>query len=376
MASFLYFDEAERKLNAKLLTELDKVHKSITLDDDDTASNVAILETLLDDITKQMAWIDPLFREVFNRLVYTGSYYEGLRTKSADEFDINLVLDLPFQKCDVSVVGGPPGYVGYKVSPAAIHRLRREGGEQLHGWMDSENRLLPDKVKSWLQSVFDRALRSFNPSRSSSLVAQIRPSQSGPAKTFHIILKDGCNIDVDLVPVIEFKHPDWPEGTQRKHWMTRIPKTDCNWFLIPKPPRSNSYLWRLHFPNMEKRLIEDFGCVKPIIRLLKITRDSYKWNLSSYALKTFVMHEVLIYDDKYYWHPGNQGMLFVKLLDRLGQALARQGPAIPSIFHPDVDVVRDADRATRDNISGAIKRIVSKLRYSPEQCRSVLMPGL
>ncbi|XP_042143024.1 cyclic GMP-AMP synthase [Ixodes scapularis] len=330
MASFLYFDEAERKLNAKLLTELDKVHKSITLDDDDTASNVAILETLLDDITKQMAWIDPLFREVFNRLVYTGSYYEGLRTKSADEFDINLVLDLPFQKCDVSVVGGPADYVGYKVSPAAIHRLRREGGEQLHAWMDSENRLLPDKVKSWLQSVFDRALRSFNPSRSSSLVAQIRPSQSGPAKTFHIILKDGCNIDVDLVPVIEFKHPDWPEGTQRKHWMTRIPKTDCNWFLIPKPPRSNSYLWRLHFPNMEKRLIEDFGCVKPIIRLLKTTRDSYKWNLSSYALKTFVMHEVLIYDDKYYWHPGNQGMLFVKNIS-----------AVLCICRPSLDAATD-----------------------------------
>uniref|UniRef100_A0A0K8RJ13 Putative secreted protein n=1 Tax=Ixodes ricinus TaxID=34613 RepID=A0A0K8RJ13_IXORI len=69
MASFLYFDEAERKLNAKLLPQLDKIHKLIKLDDDDTASNVAILETLLDDITKQMARTDPLFREVFNRLV-------------------------------------------------------------------------------------------------------------------------------------------------------------------------------------------------------------------------------------------------------------------------------------------------------------------
>lgn len=42
-------------------------------------------------------------------------------------------------------------------------------------------------------------------------------------------------------------------------------------------------------------------------------RDSYKWNLSSYSLKTFVMSQLVENYDAQYWHPDNQGMLFVRV---------------------------------------------------------------
>ncbi|KAG0418829.1 hypothetical protein HPB47_004555 [Ixodes persulcatus] len=134
-----------------------------------------------------------------------------------------------------------------------------------------------------------------------------------------------------------------------------------------------SHLWRLHFPNMEKRLIEDYGCVKPIIRLLKATRDSYMWNLSSYSLKTFVMSQVVANYDSRYWHPDNQGMLFVRVLDFLGHILAQPGPAISFLFHPEVDLTERVTRETRDNISCRIKRIVRKLRLSPDQCYELVL---
>ncbi|CAN7938627.1 unnamed protein product, partial [Ixodes hexagonus] len=316
MASSLLLDDAEKVLNAKLKPHLHSIHASLKLDNDATTANVAILKTLLDGICEMMKRKDPLFRLLFNRRTYTGSFYDGLRIKRADEFDINLVLDLPFRDEEVTVLQGRPGHVGYEVSPAAVNRLRQKRGTEapLLQWMDSQHRLLPDRVKRWLQSVVDRTLQYYHaPEARCRAVAEIRSSESGPAKTFHIILKDGRKIDVDLVPVIEFRHPSWPDGIEEKEWMSSIPKEDHNWLLVPKPRKEEPHLWRLHFPNMEKRLITDFGCVKPIIRLLKTTRDSYNWNLSSYALKTFVMSQLLENYNEQYWHPRNEGILFVRV---------------------------------------------------------------
>ncbi|KAM7294521.1 cyclic GMP-AMP synthase isoform X1 [Ixodes scapularis] len=378
MVFFPSFDDAERNLNAMLKPQLHKVHTSLKLNSEVTATNVDILNTLLYDIRIKIKLEDPLFRRLFKRLEYTGSYYDGLRTKMADEFDINLVLDLPFRKDEFTVLDGCPGYVGYGVNPAAKDRLIREEDTKwvqlLLKWMDGENRLLPDKVKRWLQSAFDRVLRTYViPSGSCSAVDKILSSQHGPAITLHIKLKDGITINVDLVPVVEFCDPSWPKSIQKKDWMAKMLPKDCNWFLIPKAPEQKSHLWRLHFPNMEKRLIEDYGCVKPIIRLLKATRDSHMWNLSSYSLKTFVMSLVVANHDSRYWHSDNQGMLFVRVLDFLAHVLAQPGPAISFLFHPELDLTERVTRETRDNISCRIKRIVRKLWLSPDQCYELVL---
>ncbi|KAM7294526.1 cyclic GMP-AMP synthase isoform X1 [Ixodes scapularis] len=103
MVFFPSFDDAERNLNAMLKPQLHKVHTSLKLNSEVTATNVDILNTLLYDIRIKIKLEDPLFRRLFKRLEYTGSYYDGLRTKMADEFDINLVLDLPFRKDEFTV---------------------------------------------------------------------------------------------------------------------------------------------------------------------------------------------------------------------------------------------------------------------------------
>ncbi|KAG0436178.1 hypothetical protein HPB47_018094, partial [Ixodes persulcatus] len=131
-------------------------------------------------------------------LEYTGSFYEGLRIKKADEFDINLVLNLPFEKDEFTVSDGCPGHVGYEVGEAAVDRLHREGDAKwvslLEKLMDG-GRLVPDRI---------------------------RLRQHGPAVTLYIKLKDGNQIDVDLVPAIEFHHPSWPTGVQKKGWMANM----------------------------------------------------------------------------------------------------------------------------------------------------------
>jgi len=39
-----------------------------------------------------------LFKSCYETTYYTGSYYESLRITSPEEYDLNLVLNLPFNK--------------------------------------------------------------------------------------------------------------------------------------------------------------------------------------------------------------------------------------------------------------------------------------
>ncbi|CAN7939234.1 unnamed protein product [Ixodes hexagonus] len=376
MGLLLPFDDAERVLNTRLKPHLNSIHVRIKKDNEVTTRNVDILNNLLEHFCKQMKLNDPLFKLLFKRFVYTGSYYDGLRTKCADEFDINLVLVLPLHKGEFTytVFTLPKAYAASRYHHHHLDLFSSTSCQCARAnRCFHQNRFVPDRVKRWLQSVVARTLLTYVPSESCAAVAKIRPKESGPATTFLIDLIDGSQIDVDLVPVIEFRYPDWPDGIKKAGWMTKISAEHCNWFLIPKQPKAYPHLWRLHFPNMEKKLIEDYGCIKPIIRLLKTLRDAYKWNLSSYSLKTFVMNELVANDDRDYWDQDNQGMLFVRVLGRLGLALKQPGLGIPFLFHPEVDVTEKVKRETRDNIGNAIERIVRKLRESPDKCIELIL---
>lgn len=45
---------------------------------------------------------------------------------------------------------------------------------------------------------------------------QVKLLKSGPALTLHITRSRGVTIDVDLVPVVEFQAPKWPNSPVRQ----------------------------------------------------------------------------------------------------------------------------------------------------------------
>ncbi|KAG0444188.1 hypothetical protein HPB47_014068 [Ixodes persulcatus] len=147
------------------------------------------------------------------------------------------------------VSDGCPGHVGYEVGEAAVDRLHREGDAKwvslLEKLMDG-GRLVPDRVTEWLELVLDRVLRTYVvPSGPCSAMEEIRLRQHGPAVTLYIKLKDGNQIDVDLVPVIEFRHPSWPTGVQKKGWMANmLPEVlDCLGHVLAQPGPAISFLF-------------------------------------------------------------------------------------------------------------------------------------
>lgn len=346
---------------------LDLVHKALSKDSDITERNKSILKDLLEGLCKEMT-NDRLFALIFNRLYYTGSSYEGLRIRQADEFDINLVMKLPVQEDDFKLVAERPGHVSYTLTTVCKERLQEtmKGPEMqsLFGLFSKDCKFHPLLWQKWLQSVMDKALGAYTPPNG----VELKVRQSGPARTLLVHLSDGGRIDIDLVPVLEHNFKCLPANVPRHKWFEEVlNEDDKKWFMVPKPPKDDDTLWRIHFPDAEKKLIKDLGCIKPTIRLIKALRDKHKWPLSSYSIKTVVMHHRLEKRDKLYWQNEHQWTVLLQVLEKLRAVLDPSGPGICSLLDKNVSLIPDMTEATRTNIAQRLQRIGNSLTNNPEK---------
>lgn len=337
---------------------------------------IRILEDTIGLFIDKMKSVSKLFSFVFNRLYYTGSYYEGLRVKKATEFDINLVLNFPKNmELEIRTTESPPSFCVCKL------KTKQEKLSTASDWVKikeilkeffNDNYLMPDKIKNWLQGIIDSTLNSFVPPDN---VREIKKSRSGPALTIYIITRNGIQLDVDLVPVLEFKHPDWPPGAD-KTFLNVIPKFPNDkkfWFIVPKQPpsdlcRSNhcvSYQWRIHFPEIEKHLIHNKGCLKPIIKLLKLLKENQNWSiLASYYLKTVVMWAV-IKQREIDWKETNMDIIFIKMLKDLKKNVKDSN--LPYLFNPKYNLLYNIEPSHAQNIEGRLNRIIRDIENDPQK---------
>ncbi|XP_065287292.1 cyclic GMP-AMP synthase-like receptor isoform X4 [Dermacentor albipictus] len=293
---------------------MQRLHKALSKDNNITERNKSILNKLLKDLCEEMKKENRLFALIFNRLYYTGSSYEGLRIRQADEFDINLVMKLPVEEDDFKLVAETPGHVSYTLTRVCYERLLETmKGPEIKSFCDvfsNDLKFQPLLWQQWLQSVMDKAREAYRlqHEKEDSEYFELTVRQSGPAWTLLVHLSDGSQIDIDLVPVLEHDFNCLPANVPRQKWFEELleKQNDKKWFMVPKPPKDNQNLWRIHFPNAEKKLIKHLGCIKPTIRFLKALRDKQKWPLSSYSIKTVVMHHRLENRENVYWQNEHQ----------------------------------------------------------------------
>ncbi|XP_050030595.1 cyclic GMP-AMP synthase-like receptor isoform X2 [Dermacentor andersoni] len=352
---------------------MQRLHEALSKDNNITERNKSILNKVLKNLCEEMKE-DRLFALIFKRLYYTGSSYEGLRIRQADEFDINLVMKLPVQEDDFKLVAETPGHVSYTLTTICEERLREtmKGPEinSLYQLFSEDLKFQPLLWQVWLQSVMDKALVAYKLQHGNddSEHFELTVRQSGPARTLLVHLRDGSQIDIDLVPVLEHDFNCLPTNVPRQKWFKGLLKeNDKKWFMVPKPPKDNQHLWRIHFPDAEKKLIKDLGCIKPTIRLLKALRDKHKWPLSSYSIKTVVMHHRLENRERVYWQNDHQWTVLLDVLKRLHAMLRPSGPGICSLFDNNVSLIQDMADDTRTNIAQRLLRISNSLANNPEK---------
>lgn len=356
---------------------LQDIHIALSKDTHITERNKQILSQVLDGLRAEMMK-DPLFAEIFKRFSYTGSSYEGLRIRRADEFDINLIMELPVHKGKFEIFAERPGYVSYKITADCKKYLKDNVGKpELHALsrlFDEDLKLHPKLWREWFQSVVDKARNSYTPplEEDGSKSFELTARGSGPARTLHVDLPDKSVIDIDLVPVLEHGFDHLPERVRRCQWYNKVSseQNDSNkWVMVPKPLKDDDSVWRMNFPDVEKKLMKDWECMKPTIRLIKALRDRHKWALSSYSMKTVVIRHRLEKEDKVYWQNENRWTVLIDVLKRLRENLDPSGPGIRYVFDDDVSLIPDMSVDTRKNIAQRLQKILNVLAKEPNRAR-------
>ncbi|XP_055947872.1 cyclic GMP-AMP synthase-like receptor isoform X2 [Argiope bruennichi] len=367
-----------KKLRKPGVTILKEILKGIKLDEILIKENNEILHSFLSSFIEAMKRSDEIFKLIYQRVHYTGSFYHDLRVSQPDEFDINLILNFGFKESDFEVTYSPqvPAYARYylKNPEAAIKKHPR-----LLQLLFENNYLILEKVRKWIQSVVDKAMQHYTLSVKN--VRMMERSSSGPARTIKLIKRNGSCIDIDLVPVFACTLPSKQPGIDGR--VERLVGSSLETFLVPKPysppgqapvnKTEITRLWRTHFPDAEKKLIRDIGCVKPVIKLLKLLRDQNPWKiLASYYLKTVVMWMMLEHLEKEgwkeeklkeHWKEDKLDERFIEALKKLTNYVEQRN--IPYFFSKKNNLLSKIRPEEALNISGRLKFIIRNVEANP-----------
>lgn len=187
---------------------------------------------------------------------------------------------------------------------------------------------------------------------------------------------DGQRIDVDLVPVLLFPESDFPKNLKIPNGVTFLSQHKVG-YMVPKPYKQGlkqnpseplakdiPRLWRMHFPDMERKILLDVKTAKPLIRILKFLRDGQDWKaIASYYLKTVVMLEVVKNNSKDYWNDVNMADRFLELLLKLKEYIEKG--FLPYLLFPQYNLFNCIPSKQLENLKNRIIIIHKKVLNDP-----------
>ena len=274
------------------------------------------------------------------KLEYTGSVYEKLKTEAADEVDVMVVLQThkPWFWGDPEVMveeTDVPGYVRLKTTMAY---------SKLCKYVNFEGYIIPERLRNgWFYSLVDQAVRDFR-ARSPDSDVDLLLRSHGPAVQLDIFQKGTWKklLSADLVPCLE---------------------SNSGNYFVAKRYAGSDLLWRQSFSLKEKYWLgsmdSDNGCRHELLRIVKtiVKRERTSLGrLNSYHLKTAFMH----YIDKETgnWTGSNSlGKHFVGFISELQGSLERGN--LPHYWLPDVNLLDDIHQGVVEQMAYRLKRILN-----------------
>ena len=326
--------------------------KFIPLDKKLTKRAVTVVEEFIKkNLITRMIEVDSLFSILYSSIYYGGSYYDGLRITEATEFDLDLILKMPFRGKVMRLQLGdgssiPYGFAKYycKSSPAnMLASTRMKENEKKLFLTFFEDVLLPVKVRDWFRRVVYKAVRYYEHHQfylwqNEVTIQRCNWGQYSPAATLKIKVANDLEVDIDLVPVFTY-------GEE---------------MLVPKthPGKKYQKVWRLSYPAVEREQLKYQSCAKKVIRQLKWVRDNFKdWDwVSSYYLKTVVMLE--IEKDGGHWSDKQLGEKLEEMLKDL-QEYFKNG-YLPSLHDNRLNLLHHINPITLFNAERRLNKFIPK----------------
>lgn len=228
--------------------------------------------------------------------------------------------------------------------------------------VDSQNFLVVDKLRSWLQSLFSQALnRIADRVEVDGIVSVLKYRTCGPAHT--IFVEGELEYSVDFVPAIRL---GFEQNVLLADQLIYFERANlAYWDAIPKPlktqTQTSSISFRSSFYSAERAMLKGKheNC-RDAIKLMKKFRDvkTNLSNLKSYYIKTLFLWK-LSYEPESYWQEPLTSILpdmFDDLVERLRLGI------LPFFWDPELNML---DVLTRDQVLEMYKcvlKIPSALR--------------
>lgn len=333
----------------------------IALKDNDVKRSQEVFKSVFEQVKDAMGEQCNYFANYSSQVMYGGSVYDGIKVSKLDEFDMDIVIRLPISYEDgengITIENEQPGFVKLKITKAFDNLVTQSNWELCHKvthtWRDNDSYLRQDMFRNWIHSIVQKAMNDLhNKVTVNGVTYSLSYKKSGPAYTLKIAsLPDNKDepfkLDVDLVPVIRFTHPRWPQGYRQPNVTTAK-----DWLVVPKPNKAikdgqlQNRCWRLSFQDFEKELMKGCQNLKTTIRLVKKMRDVLEMKaIASYYIKTLFLWKIS-QNDKKYWET-KVSALFKTMVGELHKAI--QDKNIPYFWNEDNNLIESLnDHLQRD----------------------------
>ncbi|KOX71896.1 Protein MB21D1 [Melipona quadrifasciata] len=335
----------------------------------------AFLQLVIETLIKGMKENDSLFRKMYKKIIYCGSFYKGTKIGEPNEFDLNIILKIPIDYYYINFYPISPGYVELSITDkraydrVEIHHLTHKEKKTLDRLI-TDDILNPNHFRWWIKSIVDQVidkLPEFGNGRelllNNSFKARIKKSESGPAITLiiNIPYQNECiYISIDLVPALSFDIAVAERLTTKFHILKECRNKE--WFAIPISEKDSyfdtSFRWRLSFSHQENEMLEKYGPVKPIIRLIKKLRDTQNWkNIASYYIETVCLNKLT--ECNMDINKTTQTLFFFTMLKELHYALDEH--KIKYFWNEDHNLLCRFHNIQISNIANHLKRIINDI---------------
>lgn len=347
---------------------LNAINNFVTLRKNDTKLSNAHLEMVIKDgIIPLMKKCDPLFAKVYNSIMYGGSYYKGTKVEKPDEYDLNMIIHLPWVESTLKfeTPENSPGFIKIQVLKDSKLQNWETFQRPLDKLISPNNYLDQNKFRELIESILVRSLQTLPddpsfPKNGKILTVNnkkysISQTKSGPAFTFAIKDSSETQINVDFVPAIEFSTspPKRYKGF----------KNQCKWSIIPKPlnEENGNLMWRVSFYREEKEILK--GPIKTVIRLLKKLRNTQNMsNFSSYFIETVGLNELRAKENDPNFMKLPITCIFMHMLEKLCESANNH--YIPFYYNKHMNLLYKIPPIEMKNYADRLAQIISKINQN------------
>ncbi|KAH3826869.1 uncharacterized protein LOC127882356 [Dreissena polymorpha] len=301
----------DNKLN-RVLEDIDIKHK-VDEDDDKTNEIVTATETLVNGILQAAGEIDPRFK---SKCIYSGSYYDGLKVGTADEFDFVARIEILSRKDALQARRSERkrGFVYLVVKDNSLLESFKEfiASPDDDPCLERNDVILDvSSFQDYFVDLILSAIRSIDIPENFILVdkgedeSKWRPFRHGPCATMYLSYKcqttsDVVNLDIDIAPSIAYPEMYYQppvleilEPLKASNPFLSIVETICFAteamvvpFYFDHTERIGdsqwryrySPTWRISHSSIEKAiftLYEKDSVEKKVCRILKILKEIY-----------------------------------------------------------------------------------------------------